>query len=287
MKCIMVDELVKKSAAFRNKLVEDERSSATISKYCRDIQMFLDYLQKEERTAADKEDFRRYKNMLLKKYRPSSVNSMIVPINSYLIYLRHPEMTLKTVKVQRESFADPDKLLSKEDYFKLVATAYSRNENRNALIVETLCGSGIRVSELKDITVESLNSRKTYVYNKGKARKIFLPEELRRKLLIYAEDCIITAGPVFVTRSGNPINRSNIWKMMKQMAVNAGIEKCRVFPHNLRHIFAHVYYENTHDIVKLSALLGHSCVETTTIYLKSKEDTCEVQVNNMGLIYNS
>jgi len=265
-------------------LTKEEKSAATIEKYSRDIRKFILYLQKKGIDIVGKEQCAGYKRWLTRHYRPSSVESMIVPVNGFLKYLGHDEMTVKHLHIQSVVFADSKREMGEGTYHRLVNMAYSRQDERTAVIMETICATGIRVSELKYITVEALLRGKAEIYNKGKVRNILIARSVCRKLLSYCERNHISSGSVFVTKNGKPVNRSDIWKKMKKVAEEAGVRPECVYPHNLRHVFARAYYEETRDLVNLAALLGHSDISTTRLYLKSEEGLCVSQLDRLNLI---
>ena len=244
---------------------QDEKSAATIEKYNRDIFSFYSFLP--EGKHVDKEVVIRYKNHLVElKYAVSSINSMLVAVNSMLAYMGVYECRVRLIKQQRQIFCDKKRELTREEYFRLVETAQRRGDNRLALILQTICSTGIRVSELQYITVQALKRQEAQVSCKGKNRRILLPKALCAKLSKYCNENSISKGNVFVSRSGRPMNRSNIWNSMKRLCAIAGVAAEKVFPHNLRHLFARVFYKQHKDIVRLADILGHSSVNTTRIY---------------------
>lgn len=264
---------------FTQYLYQKGSSQKTIEKYRRDVIHFLS--QVEEITY---ESLREYREHLIKEYAPRSVNSMIAALNQYLIFRQMEIYKVKPVRVQKEIFCEPEKELDKTEYRKLVDTAREKGDGRLALIMETICGTGIRISELEYFTAESIKSGQVRVHNKGKVRVIMIPHKLKMKLLYYAKKTGIRAGALFVTKYGNPVNRSNIWSAMKMLAGEAKVSAEKIFPHNLRHLFAKTYYSVTKDISKLADLLGHSSVNTTRIYTITSGLEHQKQIDRLGLV---
>lgn len=257
-------------------LKEDERENGTIQKYLRDIKRFADWMRTKRWT---RENIVAWKNILLKKkYSPVTVNSMIAAVNKLFSFLDCPQFRMKYLRVQRRLFQKRDRQLTKEEYFQLVATARLLKKERLALLMESICSTGIRVSEVKFLTVEAAQEGRTEISLKGKIRTILLPEKLCRKLLKYAKKQKIASGEIFLTESGKSISRRQIWTEMKALCHHAKIAPSKVFPHNLRHLFARTFYHSCHDIIKLADILGHSSIETTRIYLVS---TCEAHMKAM------
>lgn len=249
---------------FENWLHKNERSKNTIEKYIRDVRHFKQYAEKEE---INKEKVLDYKKNLSLQYALTSANSMLAALNTFLKFAGWQECIVKQFKIQRKNYLPEEKELTKSEYIRLVKTAEQKQNDRLAIILQTICGSGIRVSELKDITVEAVIRGKAEVSCKGKTREVFLVKELRNKLLKYAKKHQINSGTIFVTKTGKPIDRSNLWRDMKALCKQADILPEKVFPHNLRHLFAKVFYEIEKDIAKLADILGHSSINTTRIYL--------------------
>lgn len=286
---------------FRKHLVRDEKSKATIEKYIRDVMHFQTYLGRktrgneklnhEERQTIeiDKEDVIQFKNYLIDNYETSSVNSMIASMNSFFKYMNWYECVVKSIKVQRQVFRDEERELSKEEYLRLLITAKKLKKYRLYLIMQTICSTGIRVSELKFITVNAVRNGKVKVHLKGKTRVIFLPKELckelkqymKRKNMKYPND----EQSIFVTRTGRPIDRSNILHEMKSLCEEAKISRSKVFPHNLRHLFACIYYKSVRDLNRLADLLGHSNINTTRIYTCVSGYEQARQVEKLNLVY--
>lgn len=263
-------------------LREEEKSKATAEKYLRDVTAFLLWLDGEE---ADKSKVLSYKDYLIEKYAPASVNSVLSSLNSFFDYCNRYELKVKTLKIQRRIFSDSKKELTKEEYGKLLVAAKSRENMKLYYLMQTICSTGIRVSELRFITLEALKEGKAEIKNKGKLRVILLPAELCKILKKYSERQKITSGPVFVTRNRKPLDRSTIWKMMKSLCEDAGVSPEKVFPHNLRHLFARTYYSLQKDIVRLADILGHSNVNTTRIYTMETGDIHLRNIQKLGLLH--
>lgn len=249
---------------FRYYLQERENSTATIGKYLHDVRTFKDFLGEEN--SADKEKLLEYKEWLLDHYAVSSVNSMLVALNQYLVFRELGRLRLKRVKVQRADLMGEGKMLTKEEFRRLVRTARAEGKGQIAMIMETMCATGIRVSELRFFRAKNVRSGMVKVWNKGKYRMVILPEVLKQKLFIYISKNQIKAGPIFCTRTGREKNRSNIWKEMKSVADAAGVSVKKVFPHNLRHLFARTFYRETKNLVILADILGHSSLQVTKTY---------------------
>lgn len=264
---------------YRTFLMLDEKSTNTINKYIRDTKKFLTYLNGKEIT---KQEVINYKNSLLEKYEATSVNSFLASANKLLDFMGKPELKVKYVRIQQSSYSDKDNVLTASDYYKLCKAA--KANKRNHLIINTICSTGIRVSELKFFTVEAIKTGFIEVRNKGKIRRIIIPEKLKNKLLKYAKSQKIESGIIFCTRNGNPIDRSYIWKMLKKLAILSNVDGKKVFPHNLRKLFARKFYELKTDIVKLADVLGHSNINTTRIYLKTSGIEHKKIVDILGLV---
>ncbi len=249
-----------KIAEFENYLTEEEKSTATIEKYMRDVRAFALFLGERELT---KSEAIAYKKSIVSDYAPASVNSMLVSINCFLKFIGRTDACVKLLKIQRQMFSSEKKELTAAEYRRLLAAA---KNTRLELVIQTICETGIRVSELRYITAEAVNEGKAVVDCKNKTRVIFIPSPLRKILLAYIKKSRIKAGSVFITKSGKPLNRSNIWRDMKALCKRAGVSADKVFPHNLRHLFARTFYSIERDIVRLADLLGHSSIDTTRIY---------------------
>lgn len=245
---------------FYQYLIEEEKSLATVKKYTRDVGSFLRFVDGKK---LNKTLVLEYKQNLISAYAPASVNSMLAAINCYLEFINRSDCKVKQIKVQRQLFAQEEKELTKEEYHRLLKAAKG---TRIWAVIQTICGTGIRVSELSYITVEAVRVGKATIRCKNKTRIIFIPGQLQKLLKAYIEKYGITAGSVFVTKGGKPLDRSNIWKEMKALCYKARVSKKKVFPHNLRHLFARTFYSIEKDIVRLADLLGHSSINTTRIY---------------------
>ena len=264
---------------YRLHLVREEYSPETVQKYLRDIRFFLRTLP--EGGCVTKEAVLSYKGALLESRRVSSANSMLVALNVFLSFLGRPECRVKLFRVQRRTFRDRE--LSRGEYLRLVRAAQRRSE-RLALLLQTLCSTGIRVSEHRFITVEALKSGAVQITNKGKTRHIVLQPKLCSMLKRYCARRGVTGGPVFVSRSGRPLGRSNIWREMKRLSLAAGVEPGKVFPHNLRHLFAVCYYQQEKDIVHLADILGHASIETTRIYTSTSPEQQAQTLSRLHLL---
>ena len=265
--------------AFEDYLYERENARATIQKYKSDAATFLRYLGNECRV--DKSRVLAYKEWLVTHYAVSSVNSMLASVNQFLIFLECRELTVKPLKVQRSLFLKEEKELSKEEYRKLVKTARQEGKEQIALCMETIATTGIRISELRYFTVEKVKKGRIEICNKGKYRRIFLTDDIRKKLLHYCKTAGVREGQIFVTRTGKPKDRSNLWKEMKRLKEKAGVCASKIFPHNFRHLFARVYYTCTKDLAGLADLLGHSSLNVTRIYTSNTGEVYQKQLEKM------
>lgn len=251
---------------FARQLQEDERSPATIENYLRHIRAFAAWAGGQ---AVTKDLATQWKEHLISQYRPGTVNTMLVSLNRFFAFLGWYDCQVKTLRVQRRLFREDCKELTREEYQRRIAAAQSTGRERLMLLMETICSTGIRVSEVKYITVEALKLGKADISLKGKIRTILLPNKLCRKLLKYAKKQRTASGEVFLTRNGTGLSRKQIWAEMKSVCEKAGVAASKVFPHNLRHLFARTFYKVCRDVVKLADVLGHSSIETTRIYLIS------------------
>lgn len=261
---MMSEKLLESVAVYQRQLIQKECSLETVRKYLHGISNFIGFIGTEGKIT--KESLLRYKQEIARKYKIATVNGMLVAVNGFLKFLGMENCRVKLFKRQRQIFRNREKELTREEYGRLVRAARRKNNERLALLVEALCATGIRVSEHQFLTAESLRTGWVEVINKGKSRTVLLPAQLREKLKKYCCGRKITAGPVFVTRSGKPLDRSNIWAEMKQLCEVACVDPGKVFPHNLRHLFAVTFYRLEKDIIRLADILGHSSVETTRIY---------------------
>ncbi len=275
---IITDDLIKN---FKDFLINEEKASATLEKYIRDIKAFSEWTLGSE---LDKRKVLDYKEYLIGKFAPVSVNSVLSSLNSFFEFNNWYEMKVKMLKIQKQIFAQKDKELSKAEYERLLDAAKAKSNQRLYLLMQTICSSGIRVSELQHITVEAVKIRKATINCKGKMRIVILPKDLCRMLTEYAKSQNITSGSVFITKTGKPLDRSTIWKMMKALCESAKVSKYKVFPHNLRHLFARTFYTLQKDIVRLADILGHSSVNTTRIYTMETGEIHRRQIQRLGLL---
>ena len=267
---------------FQNHLRWEEKSSNTIQKYIRDITAFQKFLNSHSVT---KELAIKYKEtLMLKNYTVSTVNSIIASLNSFFLFCGYEIFKIKTIREQRQIFCPEEKELTKEEYSRLVSAAESQGNQRLNMILQTICGTGIRVSELQFITVEAVRKGEAVVFCKGKRRSVFIVKALQRKLLKYAAEKKIKSGCIFITRTGKPVSRTNIWRDMKKLCKSANVNPDKVFPHNLRHLFARVFYGIEKDIAKLADILGHSSINTTRIYIISTGTEHRQRMENMRLV---
>lgn len=267
---------------FKKYLREEEKSENTIEKYLRDVRAFAAYLSGIEVT---KETVIAYKSRLLaENYAVRSINSILASVNSLFAFLGWTDCKVKSIKLQRQVYCPEEKELTKAEYMRLVNIAKQKGNERLNLILQTICGTGIRVSELQYITVEAVKCSEAVVSLKGKTRSVFIVKELQKKLLRYAAEQKIHSGCIFITRTGKPISRTNIWREMKGLCEQAGVNPQKVFPHNLRHLFARIFYGIEKDIAKLADILGHSSINTTRIYIISTGDEHRKRMEHMRLI---
>lgn len=269
-------------AAYRRWLRQEERAHSTVEKYLRDLRGFIRWLAGQPAT---KELAHRWKEHLLEEnYAPATVNSKLAVVNGFFRFLGWDGLRVKPLRIQRQVFRDQSRELGKADYDRLVETARNLGRERLALLLETICGTGIRVSEVRYITVESAQRGQAEVRLKGKVRAILLAPRLCRKLLKYARKNKIASGEIFVTRSGKSMGRQQIWAETKSLCEQAGVESSKVFPHNLRHLFATCFYRACRDIVQLADVLGHSSIETTRIYLLTTGAEHAKHLERLGLV---
>lgn len=268
-------------ASFRLLLEARDKSRATIEKYCRDVRGMLLALGEQEPSPALMLEYREH---LRARHRPQTVNGKLTAINAYLKFIGREDCCVRLLSVQRRAFIEDSRELTDGEYRRLLAAAEDSRNERLRLIMETLCGTGIRISELSSITVEAASQGRAEIALKGKIRVILIPKKLRRALLGYAKKRGIRTGCIFRTRSGQPMDRSNIWRDMKRLCTRAGVERAKVFPHNLRHLFARAYYAIEKNLSHLADILGHSSVETTRIYLAVSAREHERTLDKMRLI---
>lgn len=269
-------------ADFAAYLRQEERAPGTIQKYLRDTGAFLSWLQDRP---LEKDCVKLWKGVLgAKGYAPVTINSMLAALHCYLAFADRRECRVSFLKIQRKLFRDAQRELTKEEYHHLVDTAAAQGKDRLALLLEAIGATGIRVSEVKYLTVAAAQQGYAEVALKGKIRTIFLPKKLCRKLKAYAKKQKIASGEIFLTRSGKGLSRCQIWAEMKALCRHAGIEASKVFPHNLRHLFAVTFYRVSHDVAKLADILGHSSIETTRLYLISTGSEHARQLNRLGMV---
>ena len=267
--------------AFRNAMIHDEKSPATIKKYSRDVEAFMIFAGDSELT---KETVIAYKQQLLERYAPASVNSMLAALNRFFKEIGRYDCVVKALKIQRQAFRGKDRELTRAEYYRLLEAAKQKNDIKLYMLMQTICATGIRVSELRFITVEALRRGRATVSLKGKTRQVLIPKALARELTQYAKECGVHCGSIFVTRSGKPLDRSNILHRMKDLCEAARVAREKVFPHNLRHLFACLYYKVEKDLSRLADLLGHSSLNTTRIYTSLSGAEQQRQIDRLGLV---
>ena len=266
---------------FEKHLQMEEKSKATIEKYLRDIKAFFEYVDGK---LLEKTLILEYKSRLLSKYAVTSANSMLAGLNAFFRYFGWYDLCVKQFKIQKQAYCPEEKELTRSEYLRLVSVANLKGKERLNLIIQTICSSGIRVSELPFITVEAVRRGEAYVNCKGKSRRVFIVAELRKKLLRYISEQKLTTGSVFVTKNGKPVSRHNIWREMKALCKEANVGESKVFPHNLRHLFARAFYGIEKDIAKLADILGHTNINTTRIYVVTTGKEHKRKMENMRLI---
>jgi len=266
---------------FENYLLAEEKSKNTIEKYIRDITFFKVWLCGRQATKVLALE---YKKELCEKYAPASVNSAVSSLNSFFAYMEWRDMRIKALKIQRRIFSNKDKDLTKAEYERLLNAAKSKKNERLYYLMQTICSTGIRVSELRYITTSAVESGKAVINCKGKLRVVILPSQLCKMLKEYAKEDNIKSGSVFVSKNGKPLDRSNIWTEMKKLCESAGVSKDKAFPHNLRHLFARTYYNLEKDAVHLADILGHSNVNTTRIYTMTTDEIVQKHIQKLGLV---
>ncbi len=266
---------------YRHFLINSEHSAATVDKYMHDLNAFVIYTDGKD---FDKETVIAYKRMLCEDHTACSVNVMLAALNGFFRFAGWNDCMVKNLKVQRETFRMDNRTLSKEEYKRLLDTARKRGNIRLEMMMETMASTGIRVSELKFITVEAVRNGCAVVNLKGKSRSVLLPKALCQLLYDYIKKKDIRSGSIFITRSGRPVDRSNIWREMKELYEEAKVDKNKVFPHNLRHLFACVYYKAEKNIVNLADILGHSSVNTTRIYTSVSRKEQSRRIESLGLV---
>ena len=266
---------------YRAYLKSRDMKPNTVEKYIRDIRKFLVFIQNDK---LDHDAVVRYREYLLSRYKDTSTNSMLVALNGYLKYIGKKECRISLLKIQRQFFVDESRELTREEYNRLVKQADKEGNQRLSYIIQTIGSLGIGVSELSYITVESLSQKAVCINSKGKIRYILLTASLVKLLKAYCTQEKRVSGSIFVTRTGRPVDRRNIWSSMKALCRRAGVDESKVFPHNLRHLFARCFYEKEKDIVRLADYLGHSSVETTRRYtMTSQIEECRKTLE-MGMV---
>lgn len=267
---------------FTKYLKDEERESSTIAKYLHDVKTFANWLQDRE---INKENLTAYKEYLIKKkYNPKTVNGILSAINKFLVFSGLADLKVKYLRIQRQLFRNSNRELTQAEYMKLLNKAQELGKERLNLIMQTICATGIRVSELKYITIEAVKKGRAEISLKGKIRTILLTGKLCKKLLKYAKRQKISSGEIFLTRSGRGLGRKQIWAEMKALCKKVGVAAGKVFPHNLRHLFARTFYKVCKDMAKLADVLGHSSIETTRIYLISTGAEHLQTLNKLNLI---
>ena len=266
---------------FKIDLVEEEKAQATIEKYIRDILAFVEWLSGR---TVEKQTVLEYKQKLIEKYAPASVNSVLSSLNRFFAFAEWFNCKVKSIKIQKQVFAKQERELTKKEYDRLLSAALHKDNKRLYLLMQTICSTGIRVSELKFITVEAVKAQKAIINLKGKTRSVFLPDMLCKMLLRYIKEEKIKSGSVFVSKNGRPLDRCNIYHDMKKLCESANVDRSKVFPHNLRHLFARTYYSLEKDISRLADILGHSSVNTTRIYTMETGEVHRKQIQKLGLL---
>lgn len=276
---VLSDSEVRK---FNEHLMEEERSAVTIEKYNRDIAALRRFLGERGIT---KELVIAYKQHLIESnYAERSVNSMLAAINSLFQFLEWYDCRVKSIKLSPEIYRPEEKELTQKEYERLVNTAMKQGKEKLAVILQTICGTGIRISELQFVTVEAVKRGEAKVHCKGKSRKVFIVDGLRKLLLDYIKKNHINSGTIFLSKAGTPMNRTTVWREMKTLCKAARVNPSKVFPHNLRHLFARVFYKMEKDIAKLADILGHSSINTTRIYIISTGREHKQKMERMGLV---
>lgn len=277
----MYEKVTKTIENFSRYLYNEEKSSATIEKYLRDVQAFLLWLGK---IPLSKEVVIDYKNHISQNYAPRSVNSMISSLNCFFRFSERNDCCVKTLKIQSRVFSDKEKELTKKEYDRLLSATLENGNKKLWLLIQTICSTGIRVSELKYITVDAVKARRAIINCKGKIRVVIIPHQLCKMLVSYIKEENLIKGSVFVTKNGNSLDRSNLWKMLKSLCEYADVPKEKVFPHNFRHLFARTYYTMQKDIVRLADILGHTNINTTRIYTIENGEKHRKQIQMLGLL---
>ena len=266
---------------FRALLKNEEKSAATLNKYLRDVQRFALWLGD---TPLERDAMLDYKADLMRHYAAGSVNSILAALNRFLRMIAREDCRVHRLRIQYQAYSPEEREITAQEYADLVRTARETGRARLALVLQTICSTGIRISELQYITVEALRHRRATVHNKGKIREILLPRQLCAELKGWAKAAHIRSGPVFVTRNGLPLDRSNVWSQMKGLCAAAQVDPSKVFPHNLRHLFARTFYRMEKDLSRLADLLGHSSIQTTRNYLMESGEEHQRMLERMRLL---
>ncbi len=266
---------------FKEHLFKEEKSELTVAKYVSDVVRFFEWLGTRD---LNKNVVLEYKDELIKNYAPASANSHISSLNSFFSFIERIDLKIKTLKIQRQLFLKSENELSRQEYERLLDAANKNKNERLWLIMQTVCSTGIRISELPYITCQAIKEQKALISCKGKMRVVFIPAKLCKALEKYAKKHAISKGSIFITKSGKACDRSNIWSEMKKLCDAAGVDRAKVFPHNLRHLFARTYYSLKKDIVRLADMLGHSSVNTTRIYTMETGDIHRRHIQELGLL---
>lgn len=275
---IITQEFIKK---FENYLIQEEKAENTVEKYIHDVILFMMWLNCRE---VSKTVVLEYKRKLISTYSPATVNSHLSSLNSFFDFCGWHDCKTKNVKIQKQIFSRTEKELTKAEYERLLQAARSRKNQKLYYLMQTICSTGIRVSELKHITAEAVKTGQATINCKGKMRIVILPKQLCKMLKEYMRSQGIKSGSVFVTRTGKPLDRFAIWKSLKALCDSAGVARDKVFPHNLRHLFARTFYSLEKDIVRLADILGHSSVNTTRIYTMETGEIHRKQIQRLGLL---
>lgn len=270
-----------KITEFKNYLEEEEKSPATVEKYVRDIAAFMKWMCGR---SVEKAAVLEYKQNLIDIYAPASVNSILSSLNNFFAFNEWLSCRVKTLKIQRQTFSRQDRELTKAEYERLLNAAKRKENRRLYLLMQTICSTGIRISELRFVSVEAVRAERAIINCKGKVRQVILPKQLCKMLLRYIKENNIDSGSVFATKTGKALDRTNIWRMLKKLCDEANVDKTKVFPHNFRHLFARTYYSIEKDIVRLADILGHSNVNTTRIYTMESARVHRMQIQKLGLL---
>ena len=266
---------------FKEYLINEEKAEATVEKYIRDVAAFGTWLDRRDLSKAAVQE---YKKHITDGYEASSVNTMLSSLNAYFDFIGHAEYKVKSIKIQKNDFCEPTREMTKDEYTRLVQTAHEQGKIRLYLLMQTLCSCGLRVSELKFITAEAVEKGVAMVENKGKTRKVYLPQKLINMLRPYMLMKGIKHGAIFITKTGNCLDRSNVWTEMKKLCEKAGVLASKVFPHSLRSLFARTYYKVHQDIVRLADILGHSSINTTRVYTAESGEEHRRRIQKLDLV---